>query len=70
MIPGCETSVQTLKKVRLFAYSIEDTDYWIGTNRFDLTADQIAEAYRLRWEIIFFFMVETAFISLSHISKK
>ncbi len=29
--------------------------YWIATNRFDLTAEQIATAYKLRWDIENFF---------------
>ena len=26
-------------------------DYWIATNRFDLSAEQIAQIYKLRWDI-------------------
>jgi hypothetical protein len=44
VILGRETSIQTKNNVRLIAHTIEDTDYWIATNRFDLEADQIDEA--------------------------
>ena len=37
VILGCDTAVQTQRDVRLVAYTIEDTNYWIATNRFDLT---------------------------------
>ena len=46
---------QTRKPLRLVAYRIADKEYWIATNRFDLTADQIALAYKLRWDIEKFF---------------
>jgi IS4 transposase len=39
----------------LVTYTIEGTLYWVATNRFDLSANQIAEAYKLRWEIESFF---------------
>ncbi len=67
VILGCETSVQTQKDVRLIAYTIEDTNYWIATNRFDLTAEQIAEAYKLRWEIESFFAWWKRHLAVYHI---
>ncbi len=67
VILGCDTSVQTQKEVRLIAYTIEETNYWIATNRFDLTADQIAEAYKLRWEIESFFAWWKRHLSVYHI---
>ena len=67
VILGCETSVQTQKDVRLIAYKVEGTKYWIATNRFDLTAEQIAEAYKLRWEIETFFAWWKRHLSVYHI---
>jgi len=64
---GSETSIQTKRDVRLIAYTIEGIDYWIATNRFDLEADQIAEAYRLRWQVESFFAWWKRHLSVYHI---
>ena len=67
VILGSETSIQTKRDVRLIAYTIEGIDYWIATNRFDLEADQIAEAYRLRWQVESFFAWWKRHLSVYHI---
>lgn len=46
---------QTQRPVRLVGYRAGGKNYWIATDRFDLTAEQIAQIYRLRWEIEKFF---------------
>lgn len=46
---------QTKEPLRLVCYEIEKVKYWIATNRYDLTAEQIAAAYKLRWDIEKFF---------------
>jgi len=46
---------QTEEEVRLIAYRVNGKEYWVATNRFDLTAEQIAMIYKLRWEIEQFF---------------
>lgn len=50
-----ENNNQTLKPVRLVGYRVNGVDYWIATDRKDLTAEQIAETYKLRWRIESFF---------------
>ncbi len=46
---------QTKKPLRLVGYEIEDIQYWVASDRFDLTAEQIAFIYKLRWDIETFF---------------
>lgn len=45
----------TEKQVRLVGYKIKGVNYWIATNRHDLSGEQIATAYKLRWDIENFF---------------
>jgi hypothetical protein len=46
---------QTEKEVRLVGYRVANVNYWIATDRHDLSAEQIAFAYKLRWNIEIFF---------------
>jgi len=46
---------QTQKSLRLVGYEVANVKYWIATNRHDLTAEQVATAYKLRWDIENFF---------------
>jgi len=46
---------QTQKPVRVVGYTVENTKYWVATSRHDLTAVQIAQIYKLRWDIEIFF---------------
>lgn len=46
---------QSQTPLRLVGYEVDRVKYWIATNRYDLTAEQIAQAYKLRWEIENFF---------------
>ncbi len=50
-----ENNNQTQKAVRLVGYRVDGVDYWIATDRRDLTAEQIAQIYKLRWDIENFF---------------
>jgi len=52
---GTTTINQTAREVRLIGYQVDGVDYWIATDRHDLTAEQIAFAYKLRWNIEIFF---------------
>ena len=52
---GKEGVNQTLSPLRLVGYTIVGKSYWVATNRFDLTAEQIAQIYKLRWDIETFF---------------
>lgn len=52
---GTETVNQTNKEVRVVGYKTDGVTYWVATDRFDLTAEQIALAYKLRWTIESFF---------------
>jgi hypothetical protein len=46
---------QSEKPLRLVGYEVENVKYWIATNRCDLSSEQIAAAYKLRWNIENFF---------------
>lgn len=51
---GAQNS-QTERALRLIGYRIGTQTFWIATNRLDLSAEQIALAYKLRWDIECFF---------------
>ena len=52
---GTKGTNQTKKELRVVGYRVDGTDYWIATNRYDLTAEDIAQVYKLRWTIETFF---------------
>ena len=52
---GTKGQNQTEKPVRVVGYRIDRTDYFVATDRFDLSATDVALAYKLRWDIEIFF---------------
>ena len=46
---------QAQKPLRVVGYTVDGTKYWVATSRYDLTAEQIALIYKLRWDIEKFF---------------
>jgi hypothetical protein len=52
---GTAGANQSKKPLRLVGYEIAGVKYWIATDRYDLTSEQIAQAYKLRWDIENFF---------------
>lgn len=46
---------QTEKELRLVGFRADGKDFWIATNRHDLTGEQVAQVYELRWTIETFF---------------
>ena len=52
---GTKGVTQTAKELRLVGYHIDGKDYWVATNRYDLTAEEVAQVYKLRWNIETFF---------------
>ncbi len=52
---GVRNINQSKDPLRLVGYKVAGVKYWIATNRLDLSAEQVAEAYKLRWDIENFF---------------
>jgi hypothetical protein len=52
---GTKGQNQTKKPVRVVGYRVDGKDYWVATDRHDLTAEQVAFVYKLRWDVERFF---------------
>ena len=52
---GTKGTNQSEKELLLLAYRVEGRDFWIATSRHDLTAEEVAQVYKLRWNIETFF---------------
>jgi len=46
---------QTETPLRVVGYRVAKEEYWIATDRFDLSAEEVALIYKLRWNIETFF---------------
>lgn len=55
VLPGTPGINQTDKEVRVVGYRVAGIDYWIATDRHDLTAEQMGFAYKLRGNLEIFF---------------
>src|SRR3989338_83168 len=42
---------QTEKELRVVGYRVDNKVYWVATNRYALSAEEIATVYKLRWNI-------------------
>jgi hypothetical protein len=52
---GVKGTNQSEKELRLVGYRVDGKDYWVATSRHDLTAEEVAQVYKLRWNIETFF---------------
>jgi len=52
---GSTKDTYTQQDVRVIGYYVGPKVYWLATDRLDLTAEQIAGIYHLRWKIEIFF---------------
>ena len=52
---GCKNVNQTEKQVRVVTYQVDDVTYKVATDRFDLSAEDVAKIYKLRWSVESFF---------------
>ena len=55
VVLGTTANNITKQPVRVVGYEADRVKYWIAANRHDLNAEQIAAAYKLRWNIENFF---------------
>lgn len=52
---GQPSGKQTKNELRVVGYIVDGVKYWIATDRFDLTAEEVALIYLLRWRVETFF---------------
>ena len=52
---GTKGQNQTEQPVRVVGYRVGKKSYWVATDRHDLAAEDVALAYKLRWNIEIFF---------------
>ena len=47
--------IKQKEPVRLVGYCVDGKKYWVATDRYDITAEEVAYIYKLRWDIEIFF---------------
>ena len=52
---GTPNQNQTEKPVRVVGYKVDNKEFYVATDRFDLTAEEVALVYKLRWDVEIFF---------------
>ena len=67
VILGASAKSRTELPVRVVGYHIEGIDYFVATDRYDLTAEQVATIYKLRWKIETFFKWWKQYLNVYHL---
>lgn len=52
---GTPNQNQTERPVRVVGYKVDNKEFYVATDRFDLTAEEVALVYKLRWDVEIFF---------------
>jgi hypothetical protein len=63
---GAKGINQTQLPVRVIGYRIDGKRYWLATDRFDLTAENLMAVYKLRWNIETFFSWWKQYLNVYH----
>jgi hypothetical protein len=61
---------QTEKELRAVGYRVDGKDYWIATNRHDLSGEDVAQVYKLRWNIETFFGWWKRHLEVCHLTAR
>lgn len=67
VILGKKGLTEARKELRVVGYRVDGKEYWVATNRYDLTGEQVAEAYKLRWIIETFFGWWKRYLNVYHL---
>ncbi|MHB9028672.1 MAG: IS4 family transposase [Candidatus Latescibacterota bacterium] len=70
VILGSSEKNYSCRLVRLVIFKAGSKTYWIATNRFDLTAEQVAEVFLLRWSIEIFFGWWKNYMGIYHLISR
>jgi Transposase DDE domain len=62
-----EELVDTEFRLVIVKSKVDGKEYWLLTNEFDLSAQQVAQAYRKRWDIEVFFRFIKQELNVSHL---